>query len=57
MIYLSAKDCAKLFGIKVNSWYRWIRCDSTAPKRAIRAPRYTRWNEDDVLAYQRLLME
>jgi predicted DNA-binding transcriptional regulator AlpA len=55
---MSARECAKLFGINLSSWYRWVQFDPTAPKRVHEAKRFARWNEEDVLVYQaRLIAE
>jgi predicted DNA-binding transcriptional regulator AlpA len=54
---LSAKNCAEIFGIWPGSWYRWVKRDPAAPKPVISAPRYTRWSEEDVLAYKELLIK
>jgi predicted DNA-binding transcriptional regulator AlpA len=53
---MSAKDCAGLFKVKPKTWYEWCRYDPTAPRPVHHAPRFTRWNEEDVLAYQALLI-
>ncbi|GHV51263.1 hypothetical protein FACS1894216_04970 [Synergistales bacterium] len=49
---LSAKSCAKLFDVNVATWYDWCQNDPTAPKPVHQAPRFTRWDEAEVLAYR-----
>jgi predicted DNA-binding transcriptional regulator AlpA len=56
MNFLTAHDCANLFRVTKKTWYEWVRCDTVAPKPVLTASHYTRWNEDDVLAYQKILI-
>jgi predicted DNA-binding transcriptional regulator AlpA len=53
---MSANSCAKMFDVTTKCWYQWVRNDPTAPKPVHVAPRHTRWDEEEVLAYQALLI-
>jgi predicted DNA-binding transcriptional regulator AlpA len=52
----AARDCANLFHVTTKTWYEWVKNDPTAPKPVHEAPRFTRWDEADVLTYQALLI-
>ena len=56
MRLLSARDCANMFSVTTKTWYEWVRNDPTAPRQAIETPRFSRWRDCDVAAYQETLI-
>ena len=57
MDFLRAKGCARRLGITTKTWYKWQELDPTFPKPVIKTPGYVVWREEDVAAYQQLLIE
>lgn len=56
MQFLRAQDCADRLGISRKTWYDWWDSGLAFPEPVIKTAGYVVWLEEDVTAYQELLI-